>query len=75
MGSLSELDGNGNPISPPGGFTAGGLITSPDLGIAIDRSGNIWIANTVNGNPSIVQLIGAAKPTATPKLSGRPLAP
>jgi hypothetical protein len=74
-GSLTELDGNGNPISPPGGFRAGGLINSPDLGIVIGRSGNIWIANTANGNPSIVELIGAAKPTATPKLSGRPLAP
>jgi len=74
-GSLTELDSNGNAISPAGGFTAGGLIHSPDLGIAIGRSGSIWIANTANGNASIVQLIGAGKPTATPKVSGRPLAP
>jgi hypothetical protein len=74
-GSLTELDGNGNPISPPGGFHAGGLINSPDLGIVIGRSGNIWIANTANGHTSIVELIGAAKPTATPKVSGRPMAP
>jgi len=74
-GSLTELDGNGNPISPPGGFTAGGLISSPDIGIAIGRNGNVWIANTANGNASIVQLIGAGKPTQTPKLGGRPLNP
>jgi streptogramin lyase len=74
-GGIAELDNNGNPISPSAGFTAGGLIKGPDLGIFVDRSGNLWVANTANGSASIVQLIGAAKPVITPRLSGRPVAP
>jgi streptogramin lyase len=74
-GGIAELDNNGNPIGPSGGFTAGGLIKSPDLGIFVDRSGNLWVTNTANGSASVVQLIGAAKPVITPRLSGRPIAP
>ena len=74
-GGIAELDNNGNPISPSAGFTAGGLIKSPDLGIFVDRSGNLWVTNTANGSASVVQLIGAAKPVITPRLTGRPIAP
>lgn len=74
-GGVAELDNNGNAISPTNGFTAGGLIKRPDLGIFVDRSGNLWVANTADGSFSIVQLIGAAKPVITPRLTGRPVAP
>jgi DNA-binding beta-propeller fold protein YncE len=75
-GVLAELDSNGNALSPAGGFTAGGLITTPDLGIAVDRSGNVWVANAgTRFTSSIVELLGAAAPVATPATDGRPTAP
>jgi streptogramin lyase len=69
--TVSELDTNGNALSPANGFTAGGLIRSLRFGIAIDRSGNVWIGAT----SSVTELIGAAAPVATPLVHGRPIAP
>jgi hypothetical protein len=70
---VTELDTNGNALSPSGGFTAGGLVYFPRNGIAIDRGGNVWIPNDGNGN--LIELLGAAGPVATPRSSGRPIAP
>jgi streptogramin lyase len=69
--TLSELDINGNALSPATGFTAGGLIRTVRFGIAIDRSGDVWIGAT----SSMTELIGAAAPVATPLVHGRPIAP
>ena len=46
-GSLSVLDLTGAPITGASGFTGGGVgtIASP-LSLALDASGNIWIANS-----------------------------
>jgi streptogramin lyase len=69
--TLTELDTNGNALSPATGFTAGGLISSVRFGLAMDRSGDVWIGAT----SSMTELIGAAAPVATPLTSGRPIAP
>jgi hypothetical protein len=72
--SITELDVNGNALSPAGGFTAGGLINAPREGIAIDRGGNVWVVNS--GDNTVTELIGAAGgPVATPLSTGRPLVP
>jgi len=71
--SVTELDTNGNALSPSGGFTAGGKINGPFNGIAIDRSGNVWVVNA--GNNTVTKFVGAAAPVATPRTSGRPIAP
>jgi len=71
--NIVELDANGNPLSPSTGFTGGGLYFNGPA-IAIDRSGNLWAVN--NKAPiGLIQFVGAAGPVATPRVSGRPLAP
>ena len=72
--SIVELDTNGNALSPVTGFTAGGLYGGPDNGIAIDRGGNVWTVN-IKAPSGLIQFVGAAGPVATPRVSGRPLAP
>jgi sugar lactone lactonase YvrE len=70
---LSELDPNGNPISPQLGYpiapppTCGGSepwTESPPDGLSIDPSGNIWLANV--GNDALLEIVGAAAPVKTP---------
>jgi len=50
-------------VSPSTGYTAGGTLGSP-YGIAVDGSGNVWVAS--NYVASITELVGAATPVATP---------
>ena len=74
--TVTELDANGNALSPAGGFTAGGLIAFPRNGIAIDRSGNVWVLD--DDYPplqALTVLLGAATPVATPRTTGRPISP
>jgi hypothetical protein len=72
--NIVELDTDGNALSPSTGFTAGGLYRGLGNGIAIDRGGNVWTVN--NKAPrGLIQFVGAAGPVATPRVSGRPLAP
>jgi len=73
--TITELDSNGNVLGPAGGFTAGGLIAFPRNGIAIDRSGNVWVLDDDFPPPFVTVLLGAAAPVATPRSSGRPIAP
>jgi DNA-binding beta-propeller fold protein YncE len=73
--SVSELDTNGNALSPAGGFTAGGLIKFPRNGISVDRSGNVWVLNDDFPPAFVTVLLGAASPVATPRSSGRPSVP
>ena len=69
---ISELDPNGNPISPQLGYpiappTCGGgepSTESPPHGLSIDPSGNIWLANV--GNDALLEIVGAAAPVKTP---------
>src|SRR5262249_14415696 len=52
--SVTQLDTNGNALSPAAGYTAGGLINGPREGVAVDRSGNVWVVN--NGNNTVTEL-------------------
>ena len=70
--------GVGTAISPDGtGYTSASLVRN--TGIAIDPSGNVWLANNWKeippprnpGGNSIVVLVGAAAPVKTP-LIGTP---
>jgi hypothetical protein len=69
---ISELDPNGNPISPQVGYpiaphACGGsepYTESPPDGLSIDPSGNIWLANV--GNDALLEIVGAAAPVKTP---------
>jgi hypothetical protein len=64
--NVSEFTANGTPLSPSTGFTNGGI--SAPQGIAIDRQGNVWIANHVGnsiteypgGNPSAAKVFLSA---------------
>lgn len=65
-GSISELSGynSGSAESPANGFQPG--LNKP-IAIAIDGSGNVWVV--INGNSTILELVGAAFPVATPMSS------
>ncbi len=62
----------GDPISPDGGYSSDALVRN--TGVAIDPSGNVWLANNwetfpVQQNPGgheIVVFIGLAKPVQAP---------
>ncbi|MGB7292568.1 MAG: NHL repeat-containing protein [Thermodesulfobacteriota bacterium] len=62
----------GDPISPNGGYSSNALVRN--TGVAIDPSGNVWLANNwetvpIQQNPGgheIVVFIGLAKPVKTP---------
>jgi NHL repeat len=56
--SLSEFSSSGTAISPAAGYTGGGL-NAPE-GIAVDSSGNIWVAN--NGDNSLSEFSSAGVP-------------
>lgn len=73
--TVTELDTNGNALSPATGFTAGGLIAFPRNGIAVDRSGNVWVLDDDFPPPYVTVLLGAAAPVATPRTTGRPIMP
>jgi sugar lactone lactonase YvrE len=73
--------GTGSPISPSAGYAFDGF--TRNTGVAIDRSGNVWVANNWKnepnpvGNPGgyeIVAFVGLAPPIATP-LIGPPRKP
>ena len=68
-GSISEFNKSGIAVSPATyGFQAANVATP--AGIAIDISGNVWIANY--GNTNLVEVIGLAAPTAGPLSAGKP---
>jgi sugar lactone lactonase YvrE len=70
----------GSPISPPSGYGFNGLVRN--TGVAVDPSGNVWLANNwktipVQTNPGgyeIVAFVGLAGPLKTP-LIGTPRRP
>ncbi|MGD0909497.1 MAG: PKD domain-containing protein [Candidatus Acidiferrales bacterium] len=79
--SISEFSSSGFPLTGSSGYTSGGLVAFPSA-IAVDGSGNIWIANG-NGysqlyggaNKAVIELIGAATPVITPIAAGLPVKP
>jgi hypothetical protein len=63
-GSISELDNNGNALSPNPGFQYGPGTTELQS-IGVDGGGNVWVV--VNGgNGGLLELVGAAAPVVTP---------
>jgi len=69
--SVSNFSSTGTAISPPTGYTGGGL--SNPSSIAIDGSGNAWIADYYNSRVS--EIIGVAAPVITPICAGLPATP
>jgi sugar lactone lactonase YvrE len=71
LGSITELDNNGNPFSPADGYQPG--LGQPDS-IAIDASGNVWVLDNSAG--TVTELVGAASPVSVPlsntTLAGQP---
>ncbi len=78
--SLTELNvADGSALSPTGltGGYRNPVINQPE-GVAIDASGNVWMAtnSSVNKGPSkLLKFIGLAAPVKTPMLGGLPTAP
>jgi len=68
-GSISEFNSSGIALSPPTFGYQSANVADP-AGIAIDISGNVWVANF--GDTSLLEVIGAAAPTAGPLSSGKP---
>ncbi len=70
--ALGETAPNGVAISPPGGYTGGGL--NAPAGIAVDGAGNVWVTNRAGNTLSEFANTGAAiTPTSAltdPLLSG-----
>jgi hypothetical protein len=67
---ITELSGRGKPLSPPTGYILGnsnglpGAYLDSPHSIAIDPSGNVWIANT--GIGTVLEMVGTAAPVETP---------
>jgi hypothetical protein len=73
-GSVTEMYGSnavspnnpGDAISGDNGYNAGQVFATPQ-GIAIDGSGNVWIADA--GAYEVIELVGAASPVVTPMVA------
>jgi len=75
-GTVMEVNSAGTVLSPNNtgttpfnviGFSHVGLSTA--LGIAVDPSGNVWVANNIASGTSgsaVFEIVGAAAPTVTP---------
>jgi len=69
--SVSEFSSNGILLSPgsPAGFVHSGI--DHGYGIAIDPSGNVWVASQGSATtPSLEEIVGAAAPAITPIAMG-----
>ena len=65
-GVISELNNAGAAVSPSTGYQTT-LLNYP-FGIAIDGSGNVWVAD--NDGPDMIEFVGAAVPVVTPLSTG-----
>lgn len=70
---ISELDAGGHALSPSSGYTGGGL--NDPGGIAIDRSGNVWVGNGQGNSISAFNSGGTAISPATGYTGGGRYAP
>jgi streptogramin lyase len=64
----------GDILSPPSGYTSGGLMRLTS--VAVDMAGNVWVANHAQldpknktGGDSLVEFVGLAIPTKTPRIA------
>jgi len=65
IGSLSEFSSSGAAISGQYGYISSG--TDSPLGLAIDGSGNIWVASSANN--TLTEFVGVAAPVITPAVT------
>ncbi len=59
--NISVLNNKGALISPADtGYTGGTELTvlGAPVGVAVDQSGNVWVVNTINNNPSATGQLG-----------------
>jgi len=63
-GPISEYANTGAPISGPNGYQRNCVSQIGPTNLAIDLSGNLWMAGNVGDG--LGELVGAASPTATP---------
>jgi hypothetical protein len=61
---VTEFSDTGAPISPATGYEGGGPFSTEGEGIAVDSSGNVWVAN--QDTFMLTELVGAAAPVVTP---------
>lgn len=74
QGALVEYTSSGTFVGPPSGFYGSNVIPNlPQIdGIAIDGSGNAWIAGTNSGTTLpvyVAEVIGVAAPVVTPHIA------
>lgn len=76
---ISEFNSSGTAITGASGYLGGpntGFALRPPGGIAVDGSGNLWVANWVrNGGDYISEFVGVAAPVITPIVAGLPATP
>jgi streptogramin lyase len=65
--SISEFSPSGTAISGSNGYLSEGL--NQPYGIAIDPSGNVWVASDNTSGP-LTEFVGAAAPVVTPLSAG-----
>jgi hypothetical protein len=69
-GYMVEFSSTCQVLSGSTGFGGGtGSLISDPRSVAIDSSGNVWVANNVTGtsaSTTVVEIVGAAAPTVTP---------
>jgi hypothetical protein len=84
FGSVSEFSNSGLAISGANGYMGAGFYDSPynfpaavayPSGIAIDGSGDVWVANQYGAPSFVTEFIGAAAPVMTPIAAGLPATP
>lgn len=68
---MIELNSSALLLSGNGYYRSGGI--NGPYGIAIDGSGDAWIAN-LSGN-SVTEMVGVATPVITPIVAGLPATP
>jgi hypothetical protein len=74
MGALVEYNSAGAYLATPNGFAGSNVIPNlPQIdGIAIDGSGNVWIAGSNTGTNLpvyVAEVIGIAAPVVTPRVT------
>jgi len=62
--SIGQFAASRAALSPAAGYAAAGKLQP--FGIAVDASGNLWVANY--GSDSLTKFLGIVAPVATPRM-------
>ena len=72
--AVFEMSSSGTILSPGKGYAWGKVDFAE--GLAIDGSGNVWVADTIDPGIGVVEeLVGAGVPVITPIAAGLPATP